>query len=214
MKILTTFTLTFASLASIAFAAGDDFDKASAGAAPPGWTGTQTGGGNPKWTVEKDDSAPSKPHVLKQSGEAKYCVATKNDTHLRDGHVEVKFKPISGKQDQAGGLVWRYRDNNNYYVVRANAIEGNVVLYKTVNGKRSSLQLKGRTSGYGVDIDVPENKWSTLRVEFTGKLFTVYFDGKKLFEVEDETFAEAGGVGVWTKADSVTLFDDFTYGSR
>jgi hypothetical protein len=88
------------------------------------------------------------------------------------------------------------------------------VLYKTVEGKRSSLQVKGRMFGYGVDTKVPSRKWSTLRVEFSGKLFTVFFNGERLFEVEDETFKDAGGVGVWTKADSVTLFDDFIFGGK
>jgi hypothetical protein len=136
------------------------------------------------------------------------------DERIKDGFAEVKCKPISGKEDQAGGLVFRFKDANNYYVVRANALEDNVVLYKTVNGKRSALQVKGRMFGYGVDTKVPKGKWSTLRVEFAGKLFTVSFNGKKLFEVEDETFKDAGAVGVWTKADSVTLFDDFSYGNK
>jgi hypothetical protein len=126
----------------------------------------------------------------------------------------VKLKPIAGKEDQAGGIVWRFQDANNYYIVRANALEGNVVLYKTVNGKRSSLQVKGRMFGYGVDTDVPEGKWSTLRVDFAGNLFTVSYQGKKLFQVQDDTFRDAGAVGVWTKADSVTLFDDFTFGAK
>jgi hypothetical protein len=110
--------------------------------------------------------------------------------------------------------VWRFKDANNYYVARANALEGNVVLYKTVDGKRSSLQVKGRMFGYGVDTKVPKGKWTTLRVEFAGNLFTVLLDGKKLFEVEDDTFKDGGAVGLWTKADSVTLFDDLTYGSK
>jgi hypothetical protein len=126
----------------------------------------------------------------------------------------VKLKPVSGKEDQAGGIVFRFKDANNYYVVRANALEGNVVLYKTVNGKRSSLQVKGRMFGYGIDTDVPNGKWSVLRVEFAGNLFTVFYAGKKLFEVEDDTFRDEGAVGLWTKADSVTLFDDFSYGSK
>jgi len=126
----------------------------------------------------------------------------------------VKLKPVNGKEDQAGGAVFRFLDANNYYVVRANALEDNVVLYKTVHGKRSSLQVKGRMFGYGVDTWVPKGKWSSLRVEFKGNSFTVSFNGKKLFEVEDDTFKEAGAVGVWTKADSVTLFDDFVCGSK
>ena len=178
---------------------------------PKGWETGITGKGTTQWEVVTEDSAPSGSKVLKQSGEATFCWAAKTDERIKDGFAEVRFKPISGKEDQAGGLVFRFKDANNYYVVRANALEGNVVLYKTVNGKRSSLQVKGRMFGYGVDTKVPKGKWSTLRVEFRGNLFTVLFNGKKLFDVEDKTFTDAGAVGVWTKADSITLFDDFTY---
>jgi len=185
-----------------------------AGALPKGWESGVTGVGNAKWEVVSDGSSPSAPNVLKQSGEATFCWAAKTDARVKDGFVEVKFKPLSGKEDQAGGLVFRFRDANNYYVVRGNALENNVVLYKTVNGKRSSLSVKGRMFGYGVDAKVASGKWNTLRVDYVGKLFTVSLNGAKLFEVEDETFTDAGGVGVWTKADSVTEFDDFTYGNK
>jgi hypothetical protein len=181
---------------------------------PPGWEAGITGKGAAKWEVVSDEAAPSKPNVLRQSGEATFCWAAKIDEKIKDGFVEVKLKPVSGKEDQAGGIIWRFKDANNYYVVRANALEGNVVLYKTVAGKRSSLQVKGRMFGYGVDAKVPSSKWHTLRIDFAGPLFTVHFNGSKLFEVEDKTFREGGGVGVWTKADSTTLFDDFTYGSK
>jgi hypothetical protein len=181
---------------------------------PKGWQSGITGQGSAKWEVVGDDSAPSRPNVLRQSGRATFCWAAKTDERLKDGFAEVKFKPVSGKEDQAGGLVFRFTDANNYYVVRANALESNVVLYKTVNGQRSSLQVKGRTLGYGVDAKVPGGQWNTLRVEFAGKLFTVFCNGKKLFQVEDETLKEPGAVGVWTKADSVTLFDDFTFGRK
>jgi hypothetical protein len=182
------------------------------GATPKGWTATVTGKGNPKWTVEKDASAPSGSNVLKQSGSATYPLALKDGTQIKDGFVEMRFKPISGSEDRAGGLVWRAKDANNYYVVRANALEDNVVLYKTVNGKRSPLDIVGRTGGYGVKTPVPANQWHTLRVEFVGPRFKVMFDGNALFEVEDATFANAGMVGLWTKADSVTVFDGFAYG--
>lgn len=185
-----------------------------AGSLPQGWQSGVTGSGAAKWEVVRDDSSASAPFVLKQSGEATFCWAAKMDARVKDGFAEVKFKPLSGKEDQAGGLIFRALDGNNYYVVRGNALENNVVLYKTVNGKRSSLPVKGRMFGYGVDAKVPSRKWSTLRVEFSGKLFTISLNGSKLFEVEDETFNEAGGVGVWTKADSVTVFDDFTYGNK
>ncbi len=136
------------------------------------------------------------------------------ERNQQDGFVEVKFKPVSGKEDQAGGVIWRCKDKDNYYIARANAAEDNVVLYKTVNGKRSSLDIVGRKGGYGVKGKVASGQWHTLRVEFAGDKFTVTFNGKKLFDVEDTTFTEAGKVGLWTKADSVTLFDDFTYGSK
>jgi len=107
-------------------------------------------------------------------------------------------------------MVWRYRDPDNYYIVRANALENNVVLYKVEGGKRVSLAPRGTPpKTYGVKHPVPSGKWSTLKVTFQGDLFTVYMDGQKLFQVEDSTFQNAGKAGLWTKADSVTLFDDF-----
>ena len=191
-----------------------NFDNAKAGMSPSGWTATQTGRGEAKWAIVADESAPSKPNVLKQSGVATFPVCLKDDTSPKDGFVEVKFKPVSGKEDQAGGLVWRAKDSNNYYVLRANANEDNVVLYKTVNGRRSPLDIVGRKGGYGINEKVASGKWHTLRVEFAGSRFQAFFDGKHVFDVEDSTFGEAGKVGVWTKADSVTLFDDFSYGAK
>ena len=188
------------------------FDNDKPGEAPRGWTATQTGSGNARWTVVADDSAPGKRNVLKQSGEAAYPVCLKDDTDLKDGFVEVKFKPVSGKDDQAGGVIWRAKDADNYYICRANALEDNVTLYKTVGGKRTALDIVGRKGGYGVKEKVAPGQWHTLRVEFSGARFTAHFDGKKMFEVEDGTFVDAGKVGLWTKADSVTLFDDFSYG--
>jgi hypothetical protein len=118
----------------------------------------------------------------------------------------VKFKPIFGKEGQAGGLVWRVKDSNNYYVARANALEDNVTIYDTVSGRRTERK---RTN-----TKVSSNQWHTLRVDFQGSHFMVTFDGKKAIDWDDEKFKEAGKVGVWTKADSVTLFDDFSYGPK
>jgi hypothetical protein len=204
-------TLLITSLAGIAVAAFTsadtvNFDNLKTGAAPPGWTATQTGSGSAKWSVEKDDSAPSQPNVLKQSGEATFPVCIKNDTNLKDGFVEVKFKPVAGKEDQAGGLIWRVRDANNYYIARANALEDNVTIYHTINGTRVAFK--------NINTKVTSGVWHTLRVDFEGNKFTVSLDGKKVIEASDESFKEAGKVGVWTKADSVTLFDNFSYGPR
>src|SRR5712671_1030122 len=124
-------------LVSVALADTVNFDNLKTGAPPPGWTATKTGSGTAKWTVERDDTAPSKPNVLKQSGQATYPVCIKDDTSLKNGFVEVKFKPISGKEDQAGGVLWRAKDSNNYYIARANALEDNVTIYHTVKGKRT-----------------------------------------------------------------------------
>ena len=187
------------------------FENDAVGGPPRGWHLTMTGKGAPKWTVERDEGGGA---VLKQSGKATYPVALKDGASIRDGFVEVKFKPISGSEDRAGGIVWRAKDANNYYVVRANALEDNVVLYKTVNGVRSSLDIVGRKGGYGVKTAVPANQWHTLRIEFAGPRFNVIFNGKPLFAVEDATFQQAGTVGLWTKADSVTLFSAFTYGEQ
>ena len=180
-----------------------NFEKDQAGAAPAGWTATRTGSGDAKWTIEKDSTAPGGPNVLRQSGVATYPVCFKNDTHLTDGFVEVKFNSISGKEDQAGGVVWRLKDANNYYVARANALEDNVAIYHTINGRRTEKKR--------ANMKVAPNQWHTLRVDFQGSHFTVTFDGKKALDWDDVTFKDAGKVGVWTKADSVTEFDDFSY---
>lgn len=182
-----------------------NFDKAEAGTPPSGWTPTQTGTGQAKWTVVQDETAPSKPNVLKQSGQATYPVCLKDDTSLEDGFVEVKFKAISGREDQAGGLVWRAKDANNYYIARANALEDNVTIYHTINGRRTE---KKRAS-----MKVAPNQWHTLRVDFRASHFTVSFNGQNALEWDDDMLKDAGKVGVWTKADSVTAFDDFAYGA-
>ena len=206
MKTLFLASLAATAVAAVSSADTVNFDNMNAGAAPPGWTATQTGSGSAKWSVEKDDSAPSKPNVLKQSGQATFPVCFKNDTKLKDGFVEVKFKPVSGKEDQAGGVIWRVRDANNYYIARANALEDNVTIYHTINGSRVAFK--------NINTKVTSGAWHTLRVDFAGNKFTVSFDGKKVIEANDESFKDAGKVGVWTKADSVTLFDDFSYGGK
>jgi hypothetical protein len=183
-----------------------NFDNLPTGSAPAGWNATQTGTGQATWAVVADDTAPTKPNVLRQSGQATYPVCIKDDTSLKDGFVEVKFKPISGREDQAGGLVWRAKDANNYYVARANALENNVTIYDTVNGRRTERKR--------ARVTVASNRWHTLRVDFQGNHFVVTLDGKQALDWNDETFTDAGKVGLWTKADSVTSFDDFSYGTK
>lgn len=191
------------------------FDDSAAGSLPAGWTSAMThNGGAPKWEILKDDSAPSKPNVLVQTSNdrtsGRFPLAIYDKAGIKDGLLAVRFKTISGKVDQAAGLVWRYKDPNNYYIVRANALEDNVVLYKVERGERISLAPKDTPSKtYGVKQKVPRQTWNSLAVTFAGSLFTVLLNGQKIMEVEDQTFSGPGKVGLWTKADSVTYFDDF-----
>ena len=180
------------------------FDTDKPGSLPVGWTAGVTGHGVPKWAVEVDRSAPSAPNVLKQSGSGTFPWCVLRGVSFADGFVEVRFKPISGREDQAGGVVWRWKDGDNYYVARANALENNVSLYYTEKGSRKTVKY--------VDAPVPGNVWHRLRVEFQGKRIKVLLDGKLTIELEDSHIEGPGAVGVWTKADSVTAFDDFSYG--
>jgi hypothetical protein len=181
-----------------------NFDSSAVGAIPDGWKAGVTGTGSPRWTVERDATAPSAPNVLKQSGRGTFPWCVMNSS-LADGVVEVKMKPLSGREDQAGGLVWRWKDGDNYYVARANALENNVSLYYTERGSRKTIKY--------VDAPVAGNAWHALRVEFAGTRIRVILDGVARIEVDDKHISGAGSVGVWTKADSVTLFDDFAYGA-
>src|SRR3984893_781758 len=190
--------------AAAAFAETDNFDKDRPGSLPAGWSCGVTGRGSPVWAVEPDRSAPSTPNVLRQSGKGTFPWCVKKAASLADGFVEVKFKSEKGGEDRAGGVVWRWKDGDNYYVARGNALENNVSLYYTAGGNRNTIKY--------VDAPVPPNVWHTLRVEFAGKRIKVLLDGKAYIEREDDHIAGAGAVGVLTKADSVTAFDDFSYG--
>jgi hypothetical protein len=201
-----TALIPFLVVSATALADTVNFDDARTEALPVHWLGTQTGRGEAKWAVEKADDAPSKPNVLKQSGEATFPVCIKEDTNIKDGFVAVKFKPVTGKEDQAGGVIWRCKDKDNYYIARANALEDNIVIYHTIKGQRVAF-------GSGKET-VKSGAWHTLRVDFEGNKFVVTFDGKRVIEAVDESFKDAGKVGVWTKADSVTLFDDLSYGEK
>jgi len=181
------------------------FDGDAVGSPPAGWTCGVTGSGKPHWAVAADPGAPGRSHVLLQSGSGTYPWCVKSGTTIADGFVEVKFKPISGREDQAGGVVWRWKDGNNYYVARANALENNVSLYYTEGGSRKTLKY--------VDAPVAHGIWHTLRVEFAGTRIAVALDGKRAIDFDDKHISGPGAVGVWTKADSVTAFDRFVFGA-
>jgi len=191
------------------------FGKSATGKLPSRWIETMTHeGGPPRWEVIADTSAPSKPNVLAQLSQdstgGRFPLAIYQGARFKNGTLSVKFKTVSGSVDQAAGIVWRYTDPGNYYIVRANALEDNVVLYKVEKGERLALAPQGSPSKtYGVKHRIPKLTWSTLSVKAAGELFTVSFDGEELFKVQDSTFKGAGKVGLWTKADSATYFDNF-----
>ena len=216
MKYNGSLSLFCLLIAVIAFAAQGvtiDFNSDKAGQPPSGFSTALTGRGQPgKWVVMKDDASPDRGNVLAQTDadatDYRFPVCVYDGLTAKDADISVRFKPVSGRIDQGAGIVWRYRDKDNYYTVRANALEGNVVLYKVQNGKRTDLPLKGQGRTYGMKEKVASKQWGILRVVMKGNLFEVYHEGKKLYEVEDDTFKEPGKVGVWTKADSVIYFDD------
>ncbi len=189
-----------------------DFNQDAIDQPPKGFEFGHTAGvGRPgKWIVQAEGSNKFLVQTDADSTRSRFPVAVLSDVSAADVDLSVRFTPVSGRVDQAAGLVWRYQDENNYYIVRANALEDNVVLYKVQNGKRTDLPLKGAGRTYGKKSEVPAGQWSTLRVVANGPSFEVSLNGTKLYEVEDTTFRQAGKVGVWTKADSVTQFDDLT----
>lgn len=190
-----------------------DFEQPAAAEAPEGFTFARTGTGSAgKWVIREEAGAPSGCNVLAQVSDDRtsfrFPLAVYEGWSGKDVDLSVHFKAISGQVDQAAGLVWRYQNPDNYYIVRANALEENVVLYKVQDGKRSDLPLVGEGKTYGKKAPVPKGEWSMLRLVARGDRFTVHLNGKKLYEVVDRTFPGPGKVGLWTKADSVTLFDD------
>jgi len=182
-----------------------DFEAAAAGALPAGFTAALTGGGPPPhWVVLEDPSSPAGAKVFAETSRDRtndrYPLAVLDSFSARDVAATVRFRPVDGRVDQAAGLVLRYRDAGNYYIARANALEDNVRLYRVVGGRRVQFA--------GVDVRVPRDRWQTLRLSVEGDRFEVALEGRPLFSASDRTFSDAGQVGLWTKADSLTHFDD------
>ena len=181
------------------------FDNFEVGKTPAGFSTALTGGGGPvSWVIKEESSAPSGGKVLAQTStdttDYRFPLCIYDQLTAKNVTLSVRFKAVSGKVDQAAGLVARFRDKDNYYIVRANALEDNVRLYKVVGGSRKQFA--------GVKMKVSSGEWHALKLSVKGKHFQVFFDDKLLFEADDDTFKDAGKVGLWTKADSVTYFDD------
>jgi hypothetical protein len=183
------------------------FTKAEVGKLPAGWKAEHTGQGEGSvWRVIEDDTTPSKSGcVLAQTAEspnAYFNVCVAEDTSFKDGDISVAFKAIRGKNDQGGGIVWRYQDPNNYYIARMNPLEDNYRVYKVVAGKRVQLDTKE-------GLKVKGGEWHRLKIDMQGDHIQCYLDGEKLLDAMDDAFKNAGKVGLWSKSDAQTYFDDF-----
>jgi hypothetical protein len=184
-----------------------NFDDAAIEKLPTGWTTSMTGEGNGSiWKVVEDKTAPSKTNVLAQTAESpnalfNLCVA--DNTSFKDVNVSVAFKANKGKIDQGGGIVWRYSDPNNYYIARFNPLEDNYRFYKVVDGKRTQLATKE-------GLKAPAGQWHLLSIQMQGEKIECHLNGIKHLEAKDNTLTKAGKIGLWTKADAQTSFDDFT----
>jgi hypothetical protein len=178
-------------------------DKMTVGAAPADFEFARTGQGGPaQWTVAADPTA-SSGHAIEQTStdrtDYRFPLAIYQNTLAQNVDLTVHFKAVAGKVDQAGGIAVRLVDADNYYVVRANALEDNVRFYRVVKGQREQLE--------GANTKVTANEWHQLGLRAEGERFIITFDGKQLFTATDRTFTGAGKVALWTKADSVTRFD-------
>lgn len=182
-----------------------NFDENKTGVLPVGWSQAITGRGKTtRWEVRADKDAASKPNVLAQLSKDNpsyhFNLAVAETTNFKNLELSVKFKAIEGKEDRGGGPVWRYQDNNNYYIARANPLESNFRVYKVVNGNRRQLQ--------SARLEIPSGEWHVIKIEMEGNHIKCYYDGKKYLDVKDDTITKSGKIGLWTKADAVTYFDD------
>lgn len=187
-----------------------NFDADKPGEPPKGFEFARTGQGvEGTWVVRADKDSPSN-HVLVQESadptDYRFPLAVVKEGAWKDVTLSVRARPVSGEVDQGFGLVWRYKDANNYYVTRCNADEDNCTIYHTAAGHRRAFQNK--------TVKVATSTWHTMKVEADGNHFVVWFDGKKILDATDDTFDDAGRVGLWTKADSVIHFDDLTITSK
>jgi len=189
-----------------------NFDNYTPNELPQKWTQSFIGSGDTQWKVIDDQGNKVMAQLYSDNPGHHYNAVVNDSIYLKNMTLSVRIKGVSGRHDQGGGFIWRYQDKDNYYVVRANPLEDNMVLYKVENGKRTDLPLmdKGRT--YGVDVPKLGNGWNTMKLTVEDDIFTIFLNGKELFKVQDTTFPDAGKVGLWTKADAVTYFDDFVVG--
>ena len=186
------------------------FEKEKLGKLPTNWSQYYTAkGDHTEWKIVNDNGNKVLAQVSFEQPNRHYNDVVFNGIQTKNVTLQVALKGVEGKKDQGGGFIWRFMDKDNYYLVRANPLEDNVVLYKVKNGKRTDLPVLGKGRTYGVDVDKLGKGWNQLGLRVVGDLFTVFLNDKEIFQVRDTTFTQAGKIGLWTKADAVTYFDNF-----
>jgi hypothetical protein len=186
-------------------------------AQPRTWNfdGDRTGAIAPKfinevgdWKVVADPDAPTKPNVLGQLAKSSgptFNVTLIEDTNYKDVDITVSMKAVAGNTDQGGGLVWRAKDARNYYIARYNPLEDNYRVYKVQDGRRTELQSANVRKSPG---------WHVLRITMVGDRIECYYDSRKYLDVKDTIFPGSGKIGLWTKADAQTHFDNLSVSGK
>jgi hypothetical protein len=192
-----------------------DFDKAQPGMAPPDWSFATTHRGMPgRWVVHPDVGAPSSPNVFAQleadKAPFRYALALYDKGYCKNGDLSAEMKIISGKSTQTGGLVWRYQDNNNFYLLTISADEDTIALLKIQDGRPTPVAKLGPgLKAFQVTHKIEPQEWNVLRVTFQGTHMTVYFDHRKVMDAEDTSILKPGKTGLWTRGDTIAYFDNF-----
>lgn len=179
-----------------------NFENDEADKLPYGFTQTATGKLQTlNWKIVNDNENKVVAQLAKNEGDY-YNLLVLNNQIYKNFSLSVKMKAIAGDEDQGGGLVWRYADNNNYYIARYNPLENNFRFYRVVNGNRKQLQSESS--------EIKTNQWFTMNITMNENKITCSLNGKVMIEITDDTFSKAGRVGLWTKADAQSYFDDLT----
>ncbi len=188
-------------LAKLQFESTFNFETNKTGEQPAGWSNYLTGKGDlGKWEIREDDGKKVLAQVSQENFGNHFDVIVVDGSNFQDVVISVKFKGVKGEEDQGGGPVWRYQDADNYYIARANPLENNYRVYKVVNGRRKQMA--------SADIDIPTGEWHAIKISMTNDHIECFYDGKKYLETQDGTFKKSGKIGLWTKADAFTYFDD------
>jgi len=177
------------------------FNSDETGKMPAGWSAYFTGKGSlGKWEIIKESENQVLAQVSQENFGYHFDVIVWDESNYQNLEISVKFKGVKGEEDQGGGPVWRYQDPDNYYIARANPLENNFRVYKVVDGNRKQLA--------SADMDMPTGEWHTISITMISNHIECYYDGKKYLDITDDTFADSGKAGLWTKADANTYFDD------